>query len=69
LTSDIRDDVSIFRITVEPTEKNGLTKTSQVMADKPLTIPADKIGDVFGFLDAATIKEVDRVIAVFLGIV
>jgi mRNA interferase MazF len=69
LTSDIRDDVSIFRITVEPTEKNGLTKTSQVMADKPLTIPAEKIGDVFGVLDAATIKEVDRVIAVFLGIV
>jgi mRNA interferase MazF len=69
LTSDVRDDVSTFRVTVEPTEKNGLTKTSQVMADKPLTIPAEKIGDVFGVLDAATIKEVDRVIAVFLGIV
>jgi mRNA interferase MazF len=69
LTGDIRDDVSTFRITVEPTEKNGLAKTSQIMVDKPLTIPADKIGDVFGVLDAATIKEVDRVIAVFLGIV
>jgi mRNA interferase MazF len=69
LTSDIRDDVSTFRVTVEPTEKNGLVKISQIMADKPLTVPSDKIGDVFGVIDAATIKEVDRVIAVFLGIV
>ena len=68
LTSDVRDDVSTFRITVEPTEKNGLTKTSQIMIDKPLTLPAEKIGDVFGKLDALTVKEIDRVIAVFLGI-
>lgn len=69
LTSDVRDDVSTFRVTVEPTEKNGLAKISQIMADKPLTVPFDKIGDAFGVLDMATIKEVDRVIAVFLGIV
>lgn len=69
LTSDVRDDVSTFRITVEPSEKNRLTKVSQVMIDKPLTLPSGKIGDVFGVLDASTMKEVDRVIAVFLGIV
>lgn len=68
LTSDVRDDVSTFRVTVEPTEKNGLAKTSQIMADKPLTVQSEKIGDAFGVLDMATIKEVDRVIAVFLGI-
>jgi len=69
LTSDIRDDVSTFRVTVEPTEKNGLIKISQVMIDKPLTLPADKVSDAFGVIDSVTMKEIDRAIAVFLGIV
>lgn len=69
LTSDIRENVSTFRVTVEPTQKNGLAKTSQIMADKPLTIPVDKISGTFGSLDASILKEVDRVMAVFLGIV
>lgn len=69
LTSDVREDVSTFRVIVEPTEKNGLTKVSQVMVDKPLTLPIDKIGDVFGVIDTSTMKEIDRTLAVFLGIV
>lgn len=69
LTSEVREDVSTFRVTVAPTKKNGLTKASQVMVDKPLTLPADKVGDAFGFLDASVIKEIDRTLAAFLGIV
>lgn len=69
LTSDVREDVSTFRVTVDPNEKNGLTKVSQVMVDKPLTLPIDKIGDVFGVLDTSTMKDIDRTLAVFLGIV
>src|SRR5258708_4440808 len=37
-------DAPDFRVTVEPTEKNGLRVTSQVMADKPVTIRRERIG-------------------------
>lgn len=68
LTSDIRKNVSSFRIDIEPTEKNGLSKVSQVMVDKPYTAPIEKVGSVFGSVDGRTLKEIDRVLAVFLGI-
>src|SRR4030088_2398807 len=37
-------DAHDFRVTVEPTPKNGLRVTSQVMADKPVTIRRERIG-------------------------
>jgi mRNA interferase MazF len=68
LTSDVRENVSTFRVNLEPNQQNQLSKMSQIMVDKPLTLPADKIGDVFGKVDALTMNEVNRVMAVFLGI-
>lgn len=58
----------LFRITVQPSAANGLQKTSQVMVDKALTVKCDKTGQVFGCIDADTMIEVDRSLAVFLGI-
>lgn len=58
----------LLRITVEPSAKNGLQKTSQVMIDKTLTIRRDKIGSVFGHLEANSLVEIERCLAVFLGI-
>ncbi|SFR56272.1 type II toxin-antitoxin system PemK/MazF family toxin [Thiomicrospira sp. ALE5] len=68
LTSAVRQNVSHFRINVEPTEKNGLTKPSQIMVDKPYTASAEKIGRKFGQIEASKLKEIDRTLAVFLGI-
>ncbi len=68
LTSDVRENVSTFRVNLEPNQQNQLSKMSQIMVDKPLTLPADKISDVFGKVDASTMNEVNRVMAVFLGI-
>jgi mRNA interferase MazF len=68
LTSDVRENVSTFRVNLEPNQQNQLSKISQIMVDKPLTLPADKISDVFGKVDALTMNEVNRVMAVFLGI-
>ena len=68
LTSDVRENVSSFRVNVEPTSQNGLSKPSQVMVDKPHTTAVSKIGNTFGKLDSRTLKEIDRVLAVFLGI-
>ncbi|HNE61189.1 MAG TPA: type II toxin-antitoxin system PemK/MazF family toxin [Ottowia sp.] len=58
----------LLRITVQPSAENGLQKPSQVMVDKTLTVRRDKIGPAFGRIDANTLVEVERCLALFLGI-
>lgn len=57
-----------FRVTVEPSESNGLRKPSQVMIDKVATVPIRRIGQRIGRLDDATLKRVDTTLARFLGL-
>ncbi|MFM2005467.1 MAG: hypothetical protein RLZZ09_1122 [Pseudomonadota bacterium] len=59
----------LLRITVQPSQRNGLQKPSQVMIDKALTVKRDKVGAVFGHIEPETLIEVERCLAVFLGIV
>ena len=61
-------DAPLIRITVHPSSKNGLNKLSQIMIDKIITIKKDKIGEVIGTLEQKLIKEVERNLAVFIGI-
>ncbi len=58
----------LLRITLLPSEENGLQKTSQVMVDKAMTIKRDKIGATFGRVDDDAMIEIERCLAVFLGI-
>ena len=58
----------LLRITLQPSADNGLTKPSQVMVDKALTVKRDKLGPAFGHIEADTMVEVERCLAVFLGI-
>jgi len=58
----------LLRVTVQPDAKNGLQKPSQVMIDKTMTIKCDKIGSVFGRINPGVLVEVERRLAVFLGI-
>ena len=58
----------LFRITIQPSAENGLQKPSQVMADKAMTVKRDKVGQAFGCIDADAMVEVERCLAVFLGI-
>jgi len=58
----------LFRITLEPSGENGLTKPSQVMVDKAMTVKRDKVGPVFGRIDLDKLLEIERALAVFLGI-
>jgi mRNA interferase MazF len=59
----------LLRITIQPSQRNGLQKTSQVMIDKALTVKRDKVGPAFGHIEPDTLVEVERCLAVFLGIV
>ena len=66
VTSDLRD-APIFRVALEPGEKNGLTKRSQVMVDKAMTISREKTGEPFGRISDTEMLTVTRALAVFLG--
>ena len=59
----------VFRITAAPTAENRLRTQSQIMADKCITLPLTKVGEVFGRLSANDPGRVDRALAAFLGFV
>ena len=67
VTTELRP-IEIFRIAVEPSQRNGLRVRSQIMVDKAHTIPRSKAGAPFGVLDARTLTAVERAMAVFLGL-
>ncbi len=61
-------DAPLLRLTVAPDAANGLRRPSQIMIDKAMTIMRAKIGDAIGRLDRDAMVEVERRLAVFLGI-
>ncbi len=68
LTTTLRDDASLLRITVEPDSSNGLRERSQIAIDKITTIPLAKIGGAIGSADDALMVSVTRALALYLGI-
>jgi mRNA interferase MazF len=67
ITSEIVD-APLYRLTVEPTEANGLVKPSQVMVDKIVTMRRSKCGPVRGRLDDAALLALGQMLAVVLGL-
>ena len=67
VTSELRA-TPLFRVDIEPGAGNGLRKHSQVMLDKAVTVARDKISATIGVIDAAILQDVERRLAVFLGI-
>ncbi|MCC5851917.1 MAG: type II toxin-antitoxin system PemK/MazF family toxin [Alkalimonas sp.] len=61
-------EAPLIRFTVAAHDKNGLTKDSQVMIDKATTIPRGKAGNRIGAIDSSAMLEIERCLAVFLGI-
>jgi mRNA interferase MazF len=61
-------DAPLLRLTVAPDAANGLRRPSQIMIDKAMTIMRAKIGEAIGRLDGDAMVEVERRLAVFLGI-
>jgi mRNA interferase MazF len=66
VTSELRD-APLFRIRVEPSAGNGLRQASDVMVDKPQSVPRDKVGEPIGGLADDTMLRVNRALALFLG--
>ena len=61
-------DAPLFRLTVDPTNSNGLRSVSQIMVDKVTAVRRDKIGKAVGRLDDRTMVRVNRAIALWFGL-
>ncbi len=68
LTTTLREEVDLIRITVEPSERNGLRSTSQIAIDKITVTKLARIGGVIGEADDALMLRVNRALAIFLSI-
>ena len=67
MTSEMTDAAD-FRITIEPTDENGLRMPSQVMADKPVTIRRERVGQRIGRLGAADMARLSAALAFVMGL-
>lgn len=67
MTSELHD-APLFRINVQPNKENGLTSPSQIMIDKVVALKRERISQVIGILDDATMLTINRSLALFMGI-
>jgi mRNA interferase MazF len=61
-------DVPIYRLTIEPTQANGLEALSQVMVDKIVAISRAKCGKPIGRIEQGERHALDRLLAVMIGL-
>ncbi len=60
-------EAPLFRIPIEPSEKNGLRAKSRLMVDKLTTVSKERLGARVGRLDDEDMVRLNRAILVFLG--
>ncbi|WP_236960242.1 type II toxin-antitoxin system PemK/MazF family toxin [Methylobacterium durans] len=68
LTTTLRPDAGLLRLTIEPSPSNGLRQTSQVVIDKITTIPQQRIGGLIGRADDHVMVAVNSALALHLGL-
>lgn len=61
-------DAPLFRLPVEPSERNGLRVTCRLMVDKITTVPRTKVGARVGRLEDEDIVRLNQAVLVFLGL-
>jgi mRNA interferase MazF len=61
-------EAPLFRLPVEPNERNGLHAACRLMVDKITTVPKSKVGGRIGRLDDEDILRLNQAILVFLGL-
>ena len=67
LTSELMEGPD-FRVTIEPTPENGLRLKSQIMADKPVTVRRERIGQKIGRLSNQDMARLAIALAFVLGL-
>src|SRR5580698_5789949 len=67
LTSELVDAPD-FRVTIDPQPENGLRLASQVMADKPVTVRRERIGQKIGRLGSQDMARLTVALAFVFGL-
>ena len=60
-------EAPLFRVLVEPNERNGLETSSRIMVDKITTVRKSRLGILVGQLDDEDMVRLNRAVLVFLG--
>lgn len=60
-------EAPLFRIKIEPNERNGLDAPSRVMVDKIATVRKTRLGSRIGRLDEEDAVRLNQAVLVFLG--
>jgi len=58
----------LFRLAIEPSDRNRLKETCRLMVDKVTTVPKAKLGAGIGRLDDEDLVRLNRALVVFLGL-
>jgi mRNA interferase MazF len=61
-------DAPLFRLSVEPSQTNGLKTTSQIMVDKISTLKTEKVGQRIGQLEPDSLEKLNRAMRLWLGL-
>ena len=61
-------DAPLFRLPVEPSERNGLRSPCRLMMDKVTTVPKSRVGPQIGRLDDDDVLRLNQAVIVFLGL-
>lgn len=57
----------LFRLEVDPNERNGLRRPCRLMVDEITTVPKARLGALVGRLDEENVLRLNRAMMVFLG--
>jgi mRNA interferase MazF len=63
-----KTEAPLFRLPVEPNDRNGLRATCHLMVDKITTVSKTKVGSPVGRLDDEDILRLNQAVLVFLGL-
>ena len=61
-------EAPLFRLPVEPSERNGLRASSSLMVDKVTTVARSKMDRRIGRLDDEVVLRLNQAVIVFLGL-
>ena len=61
-------EAPLFRLPVEPNERNGLRSPSRLMVDKITTVSKSKVGERIGRLDDEDLIRLNQAVMVLLGL-
>lgn len=68
LMTSALQDAPLLRLTIEPAPDNGLHYTSQVQINRILTLPVAKVGPAIGRLTDQQLVELNRLLALVIGL-